>query len=133
MKYVKTFELYKESPQIGDYVLVNPKCTFVDVLLDDIDDDDDIVKSEKIKIKKQLVDFISNNFARISRLDISNVSPFELEIYYNNIPEDIWDYFDIDDDEGAYEFINYKDIISYDQRKKMLKIITKAKKYNIFD
>jgi hypothetical protein len=111
MKYLKTFEFYgaaPDSPMEGDYVIVDKKGTTLgDVLRDSTDFD----KKTKAKIR---------NFCEQPGR-IKSFFKDWVDVYWSNIPEDIQEFFEMDDDGyGGSNLFPQSDILSYSRSKKGL-------------
>lgn len=110
MKYIKKFELKKSDknrPHVGDYVLVYEK-------LSNGDEFDNIYN-----------DFIQNNIGKINYIDTSKEFPFYIE--YENIPEEIDEYFN----EYNEIRVTLKNLIYYSNNKEDVELQIKANKYNL--
>lgn len=109
MKYIHYFESIK-NPKIGDYVVCY--------------EEDEITKSTKDI--PGFLEFISNNVGRY--IDVFDSDVFPYEIQYQNIPENIKEYYFNDD--GTRQF-SRKQIIFYSKSKEKAEIFIQSKKYNL--
>lgn len=117
MKYLKKYESIN-SPQIGDYVIMRYGLPYVF--------DDYMSKEEILK-------FISNNIGKIIEI-IDMENKLFVEIEYDDIPDDLIDYFSTDFPDHLTQnllIFNLDDIKMFDKDKEILEIKTSAIKYNL--
>jgi len=110
MKYIKKYENYVDTPQIGDYVLIHTNSN-----------------------AKNVANFVNNTIGKIIDIRFKYKDIFELEhpgdlrVEYEEVPEDVQSWF-FDKNKRTFTL---EQIISFGKTKKELEEKLAEKKYNL--
>jgi len=121
----KIFEDLKNKPEIGDYIIINvPNSTIIFAINN--------LQNVQPNIIKNFYNYVNNTIGTVAYyFDHFNKQKQKVEIFYDNIPNEIINYFDKGNDNKYSLLFESQYIFAYSKTKKELKQIIKAKKYNI--
>jgi hypothetical protein len=121
----KIFEDLKNKPEIGDYIIINvPNSTIIFAINN--------LQNVQPNIIKNFYNYVNNTIGTVAcYFDHFNKQKQKVEIFYDNIPNEIINYFDKGNDNKYSLLFESQYILAYSKTKKELKQIIKAKKYNI--